>query len=90
MSETSIKISIAGRNYPLTISQNEVASLKTAVVKIEENIDKLKKNYSVTDKQDLLAMTALEIATESQKKDTTEAEKIVTNLISKISSVLNT
>jgi len=62
MSELSIKVNIAGRIYPLTIKRNEEQAVRNAAKEIENNIKNLQDNYAVKDKQDLLAMTALQIS----------------------------
>ena len=69
MSELSIKVVIGGRTYPLTINRTEEEKIRKAVSEIEKNVKDLKNNYAVVDMQDLLAMTALEYATDSVKKN---------------------
>jgi len=69
MSELSIKVIIGGRTYPLTIKREEEEKIRKAVTEIENNIKNLKDNYAVVDMQDLLAMTSLEYATESIRKN---------------------
>lgn len=66
MSQKNIKISIGGRVYPLTITEKEEPVVVSSSKMIEENIVKLKEQYSIKDSQDLLAMTALEFATKMQ------------------------
>jgi cell division protein ZapA len=63
MEERSIRIELAGRAYPLTIHQDEEANIRAAAQEINESIARLKASYPLTDKQDLLAMAALEVAT---------------------------
>lgn len=63
MSKKQVKISIAGRNYPLTIDAHEENGVLEAEKLIQENINKLKTIYNINNPQDLLAMTALEFAT---------------------------
>ena len=65
MSELSIKVSIGGRSYPLTIKRSEEEKIRKAASEINKNLKELKNNYAVVDTQDLLAMTALQYATES-------------------------
>ncbi|MBL6872084.1 MAG: cell division protein ZapA [Flavobacteriales bacterium] len=69
MSELSIKVIVGGRTYPLTIKREEEEKIRKAVSEIENNIKNLKDNYAVVDMQDLLAMTSLEYATESIRKN---------------------
>ena len=65
MSDLSIKINVAGRVYPLTISVEEEEFIRKAADLIEDHVKKFQENYAVKDKQDLLAMTALQIATQN-------------------------
>lgn len=62
MSELSIKVNIGGRVYPLTVKSEEEENVRKAAKLINDNIKKLEENYAVKDKQDLLAMSALEFA----------------------------
>ena len=66
--ELSIKVIIAGRTYPLTIDRDEEESIRQAVKVINESIKVLESNYAVKDKQDLLAMVALQMASELEVK----------------------
>lgn len=63
MDEVSIRIELAGRAYPLTIQAGEEVNVRRAVEEINESIARLKASYPLTDKQDLLAMAALEVTT---------------------------
>jgi cell division protein ZapA (FtsZ GTPase activity inhibitor) len=67
MSDLSIKVTIAGRVYPLTINREEEESVRLAAKRIEDSIKLFQQNYAVKDKQDLLAMTALQLATVKEK-----------------------
>ena len=67
MSEQTINISIANRNYPLLVkNEEERKNLLQAAEAINERIRQYEKDYAVIDRQDLLAMTALHIAAELQ------------------------
>lgn len=61
--ERSIRIELAGRAYPLTIHVEEEENIRAAASEINESINRLKASYPLTDKQDLLAMAALEVTT---------------------------
>lgn len=63
MDELSIRIELAGRAYPLTIHPDEEAQIRAAAQEINESIARLRSGYPLTDKQDLLAMAALEVTT---------------------------
>ena len=82
MSELSIKVMIGGRSYPLTINRSEEEKIRKAVSEIDKNIKELKNNYAVIDMQDLLAMTALEYATDSvSKNNSVEFENLSKEII---------
>ncbi len=69
MKELSIKVSIAGRIYPLTVKVEEEESIRKAVKEIENTVKEYEQNYAVKDKQDLLAMCALQYATQKIELD---------------------
>ncbi|TND08081.1 MAG: hypothetical protein FD123_2635 [Bacteroidetes bacterium] len=64
MGERSIKVVIAGRTYPIKVSEKEESFVAEAVSRINEKVKALEAAYSVKDKQDLLAMAALQFATQ--------------------------
>ncbi|SDB42348.1 cell division protein ZapA [Flavobacteriaceae bacterium MAR_2010_188] len=63
-----IKLSIANRVYPLTIDPSQEEGLRLAAKKIEGMIGQFEQNYSVRDKQDVLAMCALQFASQVEQK----------------------
>jgi cell division protein ZapA (FtsZ GTPase activity inhibitor) len=67
MPEVSIKIKIVSREYPLTIKPEEEDTVRKAAELINQQVNKYEKNYSVSNKQDLLAMSALQLATQVVK-----------------------
>ena len=69
MGKLSIKVVIAGRNYPLTVNEQEAEKVKNAAALINTSIKRLQENYAVKDMQDLLAMTALQLATKENGSD---------------------
>ena len=62
MSQETIDINIAGRSYPLTVSPEEVQSIKDAAIAVDERIKELKSQFAVQDRIDLFAMTALQLS----------------------------
>ena len=48
-----IKLSIANRVYPLTITPDQEEGLRLAAQKIDSTIRQFEKSYSVQDKQDV-------------------------------------
>lgn len=63
MSEKSIKVTIAGRIYPISVKPEEEERVREAAKKVDDSVKHLLDNYAVKDKQDLLAMTALQLST---------------------------
>jgi len=63
-----IKISIADRVYPLTVGLSQEEGLRSASKKIDVMIKQFEENYAVRDKQDVLAMCALQFASQVEQK----------------------
>ncbi len=63
-----IKLSIANRVYPLTIDAKQEEGLRKAAKSIEVMIKRFEQSYSVRDKQDVLAMCALQFASQLEQK----------------------
>jgi len=63
-----IKLSIADRVYPMTISPSEEEGLRMAAKKIDQLLKHYEQNYAVRDKQDVLAMCALHFASQTEQK----------------------
>ena len=63
-----IKISIADRVYPLTVEMSQEEGLKKKKKKIDIMIKQFEENYAVRDKQDVLAMCALQFASQLEQK----------------------
>lgn len=63
-----IKISIADRMYPLTVDFQQEEGLRSASKKIDAMIKQFEENYAVRDKQDVLAMCALQFAAQVEQK----------------------
>lgn len=78
-----IKISIADRVYPMTIKPDQEEGLRKAAKKIETVIRQFEKNYAVRDKQDVLAMCALQFAAQVEQTeidDQNELEEVADKL----------
>ena len=76
MSKVSLKVVVAGRTYPLTLNEEEKEKVLNAADEINKAIKLLQDNYAVKDMQDLLAMTALQLATKSKNQSTVETKVI--------------
>jgi cell division protein ZapA len=83
---------IAGRTYPLSVNNTkEEEGMRKAATAINNLIAMYEQNYAVSDKQDVLAMSALQFASKleilSLDKNDTKKEEIeklneLTNLVS--------
>jgi cell division protein ZapA len=69
-----IKISIADRVYPLTVDPLQEEGLRSASKKIDTMIKQFEQNYAVRDKQDVLAMCALQFASQLEQKQIEKTE----------------
>ncbi|MDX2360084.1 MAG: cell division protein ZapA [Crocinitomicaceae bacterium] len=65
MAKLSLKVVVAGRTYPLSVNESEEKKVLSAAADINKAIKLLQDNYAVKDMQDLLAMTALQLASKS-------------------------
>src|SRR6187399_1071209 len=68
----SVKVTISNRSYPLKITKEEEEKVMQAAQAINNKLKEFEDSYAVKDKQDLLAMCALQYATEllgNQKQD---------------------
>ena len=86
-----IKISIADRVYPLTVDLSQEEGLRSASKKIDVMIKQFEENYAVRDKQDVLAMCALQFASQSEQKniDTTTDGEVAIERIKKLNALLD-
>lgn len=66
--QLKIKLSIANRIYPLTIDPKQEEGLRKAAQEIDVMIKQFEQSYSVRDKQDVLAMCALQFASQKEQK----------------------
>lgn len=62
-----IKLSIANRVYPLNIDPSQEEGLRKAAKRIEAMTKQFEESYSVRDKQDVLAMCALQFASQVEQ-----------------------
>ena len=82
-----IKLNIGNRIYPLSVNIEQEEVLRKAAKEINEMIIKYEKSYAVKDKQDSLAMCALEIFT-NNKKITMDQSKLGTNTEEKLKELI--
>ncbi len=85
-----IKISIADRVYPLTVNMSQEEGLRSASKKIDIMMKQFEENYAVRDKQDVLAMCALQFASQLEQKQIDKStDNVETNeRLNKINNLL--
>ena len=93
MAKLKINLVIAGRTYPLSVnSTQEEEGMRKAATKINELIARYEQNYAVSDKQDVLAMCALQFASKLEiadiNKDTTNEEAL--QKLNELTKLVNT
>ena len=69
-----IKLKIGNSVYPLTAQLEQEEGLRNASKKIDVMIKHFEEKYAVKDKQDALAMCALQLATQSEQENISEAK----------------
>lgn len=87
-----IKVTIGDRVYPLTIrDESEEEGIRAAVKKINDLVKKFEQSYEVRDKQDVLAMCALQFASAQEVKSVQEnvVSEQVENKLRDLSSMLD-
>lgn len=87
MTKLKINLVIAGRTYPVSVnSTREEEGMRKAAAKINQLIAKFEQNYAVSDKQDVLAMCALQFASKSEISEISK-EETNTEALEKISAL---
>jgi len=91
MDEITINVVISDRNYTITISRDEEERIRKAVKDINEKVKNFSQLYAYKDKQDLLAMTALQLSTENinHANKLENQNKIIENKISDITVLID-
>lgn len=88
MSKLSVKVVVAGRTYPLSVEENEAEKVESAAKDINKAIKLLQDNYAVKDMQDLLAMTALQLAVKEGKKSKEVIEPDYSDIEDRLSALI--
>lgn len=90
MEKLKIKLSIANRIYPLTIDPSQEEGLRKAALDINTMIKQLEQSYSVNDKQDVLAMCALQFASKTKKRsiDNNNSNKSFENKLKELNELI--
>ncbi|AIZ63212.1 cell division protein ZapA [Hymenobacter sp. DG25B] len=91
MSDLSIKIRVADRDYPMRVTPTEEERLRMAGRLLNDRIREFREQYGIQDKQDLLAMIALSTMADrlkvSKEKDGTDAA--LTERLSRLDQLLS-
>lgn len=69
MQDIAIELQLANRKYPLKIRESESDVMQRAAGLVNGKIKDFREKYGVNDIQDLLAMTALQLATQLLETD---------------------
>jgi cell division protein ZapA len=86
-----IKITIADRVYPLSVTEGQEAFLRNSAKQIEQMMKHYEQNYAVQDKQDVLVMCALQLALQLRQKEskTTETSEEIEKKLRTIDNLLS-
>lgn len=92
MAKIKVNVVIAGRTYPLSVENtDEEQGMRSAAKNINDLIAKFEQSYAVSDKQDVLAMCALQFASKSEivsLKNTKENTEVI-NKINDLANLLD-
>jgi cell division protein ZapA (FtsZ GTPase activity inhibitor) len=91
MSELSISITVADRPYKLVVEKEQEELFRNAAKLIDKRIKEYSGSYSFQDKQDLVAMVALEYTVSflQNEKIMKETDLIMTEKLTGIDNALN-
>ncbi len=84
--KVKIKVTVAGRNYPLKVTPDEEEHVRKAVRFIEKRIGMIEKQYAIKDIQDIQALILIELASELQylKNKQENEEQLVLEKINRL------
>jgi cell division protein ZapA len=91
MSEFSISITIADRPYKLVVDKEQEELFRNSAKLIDKRIKEYSVSYAFKDKQDLLAMVALEstVSFLQNEQKSKESELLLNDKLTGIDSALN-
>ena len=84
-----IKVTIADRVYPMSISAKQELALRSSATKINSTIKKLEQNYAVRDKQDVLAMCALQYAAKLEQNNNNSSKDQNDEKVSELINIID-
>ena len=84
-------MTIANRVYPLTVKTEEEEQIRAAVKTINDAVARFESRYAVQDKQDVLSMCALQLAskTEIALKQSQAVQSQASEALAEVEAVLN-
>ena len=74
-----IKITIGDRLYPLSVTEGQEEFLRNSAKQIDQMMKHYEQNYAVQDKQDVLAMCALQLALQHRQVQQSDSQFRVCN-----------
>jgi cell division protein ZapA (FtsZ GTPase activity inhibitor) len=91
MSEFSISINVADRPYKLVVEKEQEELFRNSAKLIDKRIKEYSVSYAFKDKQDLLAMVALEstVSFLQNEQTTKESELLLNDKLTGIDNTLN-
>ncbi|HCX23032.1 MAG: cell division protein ZapA [Flammeovirgaceae bacterium] len=75
MTELSIKLKLANREYPMKVKAEDEEGIRKAGKMLNEKIKAYRDQFGIDDNQDLLAMVAFDCLVEKMKKEETTDSK---------------
>ena len=87
MAKLSVEVVVGGRTYPLSVDKNEEERVLNAAKDINNAIKLLQDNYDVKDMQDLLAMTALQLASKEETSSDNGESTIVQDIENRLKNL---
>ena len=87
MKQTTIKVNISGREYPVNVTPETEANMQKAVSLINEQVNSYSSAYAIKDPRDLLAMCALQLAFQNIERG--NADKLGEKLDTKVKAIEN-
>ncbi|WP_299458543.1 cell division protein ZapA [uncultured Microscilla sp.] len=87
----SIKLKLADRDYPMQTDSDTESRLRMAAKMINEKVKAYRKEFGIDNRQDLLAMVALDYAVESLtlNEESEDMDSLVTKKIDFWSSLID-
>jgi cell division protein ZapA len=90
MGDLSIKIKIVDREYPIKVSASQEEKLRKAGKEINERVKTYRTQFGIDDKQDLLAMVAINCMVEKIRSEENQSQvQAVSAKIDRLDELIN-